>query len=579
MRLRSLISGRHESTSLASLLGPDCAEVFPRRVTYGDTWCETVVVTGYPRQVKPGWLQPLLSFPGAADVALHVEPFPSSLAAERLRRQLARLESTRRIDQQHSKLPDPGLEVAVEDTTDLASRLARGEDRLFRVGLYVTVRAESEDALDREVARVRSLASSMLLDVRPVTFRSMQGLVSTLPLGVDALKLRRIFDTTALATTFPFASTEIEMSGGILLGRNAASGSLVFSDRFALDNHNQVILAQSGAGKSYLAKLMVLRSLFHGIDVMVVDPENEYERLARAVGGAFIKLGANQEAINPLDLPRTKADDALTEAAHFCHTLCSTLLKGATADERAALDRAILAAYEAQGITSDPRTHARPAPVLSDVVAQLGEQSVERSLSIRLRPFISGSYKGLFDRATTVKPEGHLVVFSLRDVPDDPKEIHAAAIMSALNAVWREVRAGERKPRVVVVDEAWLLLCEESAAHFLARLAKSARKYWCGLTTVTQDVGDVLSSELGQAVLTNSATQVLLRQSPQAIPALAQAFQLSEGERSYLQTCDQGRGLFCSGTERAALHVVASPQEHELVTSDPAELHALEAAS
>jgi type IV secretory pathway VirB4 component len=579
VRLRSLISGKRESTTLASLVGPDSAEVFPRRVSYGDTWCETVVVTGYPRQVKPGWSQPLLSFPGAADVALHVEPFPSQLAAERLRRQLARLESSRRIDQQHSKLPDPGLEVAVEDTTDLAGRLARGEDRLFRVGLYVTVRAESEEALDREIARVRSLASSMLLDVRPVTFRALQGLVSTLPLGIDALKLRRIFDTTALATTFPFASTEIEMSGGILLGRNAASGSLVFSDRFALDNHNQVILAQSGAGKSYLAKLMVLRSLFHGIDVMVVDPENEYERLARAVGGAFIKLGANQEAINPLDLPRTKTDDALTEAAHFCHTLCSTLLKGTTADERAALDRAILAAYEAQGITSDPRTHARPAPVLSDVVPQLGEQSVERSLSIRLRPFISGSYKGLFDRATTVKPEGHLVVFSLRDVPDDPKEIHAAAIMSALNAVWREVRAGERKPRVVVVDEAWLLLCEESAAHFLARLAKSARKYWCGLTTVTQDVGDVLSSELGQAVLTNSATQVLLRQSPQAIPALAQAFQLSEGERSYLQTCDQGRGLFCSGTERAALHVVASPQEHELVTSDPAELHALEAAS
>lgn len=579
MMLRSLASKKRGRAPLGTLLSPDSAEIFPRRVRYGDTWCETVVVTGYPRQVKPGWLQPLLSFPGAADVALHVEPFPSQLAAERLKRQLARLESSRRMDQQHSKLPDPGLEAAVEDTTDLAGRLARGEDRLFRVGLYVTVRAESEEALEREVARIRSLASSMLLDIRPVTFRALPGLVSTLPLGVDALKLRRIFDTTALATTFPFASSEIEMSGGVLLGRNVASGSLVFSDRFALDNHNQVILAQSGAGKSYLAKLMVLRSLFHGLEVMVVDPENEYERLATAVGGAVVKLGAGQDAINPLDLPRTHTVDAVTEGAHFCHTLCSTLLKGTTPEERAALDRAILLAYEAKGITSDPVTHARPAPVLGDVVSLLGEQPVERSLAVRLDPFVSGSHKGLFDRPTTVRPEGHLVVLSLRDVPDDPPEVRAAAILTALDAVWRQVRSGPRKPRVVVVDEAWLLLGEDSAARFLARLAKSARKYWCGLTTVTQDVGDVLSSELGQAVLTNSATQVLLRQSSQAIPALAQAFQLSEGERSYLQTCDQGRGLFCAGTERAALQVDASPEEHELVTSDPAELHAMEAAS
>ena len=575
-----MISFRRANKSpIAALLGPDAAEVFPRRVRCGDTWSETVVVTGYPRQVKAGWLQPLLSYPGAADVALHVEPFPSQLAADRLRRQLARLESTRRMDEQHSKLADPTLEVAVEDTADLAARLARGEDRLFRVGLYVTVRAESEEALAREVASVRSLASSMLLDVAPVTFRALQGFVSTLPVGVDALKLRRTFDTTALATTFPFASTEIEMTGGILMGRNAESGSLIFSDRFALDNHNQVILAHSGAGKSYLTKLMVLRSLFHGIDVLVVDPENEYERLSDAVGGTVVRLGANQGAINPLELGSTDSQEALTEAALFCHTLCSTLLGGTGAEERALLDRAILAAYEAKGITSDPRTHARPVPLLGDVVGLLGESAVENSLATRLNPFVAGSHQGLFDRATTIRAEGHLVVFSLRDVPDDPKEIRAACTLSALDAIWRQVRSGPRKPRIVVIDEAWLLLGEESAARFLARLAKSARKYWCGLTTVTQDVDDVLSSSLGHAVLTNSATQVLLGQSAQAIPALAQAFQLSDGERSYLQTCDQGHGLFCSGTERAALHVVASQEEHSLITSDPAELHAMGAAS
>lgn len=579
MKLKTRVSFKRASESpVAALLGPSSVEVFPRRLRCGDTWSETVVVTGYPRQVKPGWLQPLLSYPGAADVVLHVEPFPSQLAADRLRRQLARLESTRRMDEQHSKLPDPTLEAAVEDTADLAARLARGEDRLFRVGLYVTIRADSEEALVREVASVRSLASSMLLDVAPVTFRALQGLVSTLPLGVDALKLRRVFDTTALATTFPFASTEIEMTSGILLGRNAESGSLIFSDRFALENHNQVILAHSGAGKSYLTKLMVLRSLFHGTDVLVVDPENEYERLANAVGGTVVKLGANQGAINPLELAGADTQEALTEGAMFCHTLCATLLRGTTPEERAVLDRAILAAYEAKGITSDPRTHARPAPLLGDVVGLLGESSVEKSLAIRLRPFVSGSHRGLFDRATTVRAEGHLVVFSLRDVPDDPKEIRAACTLIALDAIWRQVRSGPRKPRIVVVDEAWLLLGEDSAARFLARLAKAARKYWCGLTTVTQDVDDVLSSTLGHAVLTNSATQVLLRQSPQAIPALGHALQLSEGERSYLQTCDQGRGLFCSGTERAALHVVASKEEHSLVTSNPAELQAMGAS-
>jgi hypothetical protein len=295
--------------------------------------------------------------------------------------------------------------------------------------------------------------------------------------------------------------------------------------------------------------------------------------------GNVLQLRLRRLPINPLDLPRAAEEDALTEGALFCHSLCSTLLRGTTPEERALLDRAILAAYEAKGITADPRTHARPAPLLGDVVGLLGESAVESSLATRLRPFVSGSHTGLFERATTVRPDGHLVVFSLRDIPDEPKEIRAAAILTALDAIWRQVRSGRREPRVVVVDEAWLLLGEESAARVLARLAKSARKFWCGLTTVTQDVGDVLSSDLGQAVLTNSATQVLLRQSAQAIPALSQAFQLSDGERSYLQTCDQGRGLFCAGTERAALQVVASPEEHELVTSDPAELKAMEAAS
>lgn len=567
MKLRLPLYRRRDPVLPATLLGPDHVRVLPRRIEVNDTWCETFAVAGYPRQVRGGWLQPLLCYAGSADLALHVEPLPSEVAADRLRRQLARLESSRRLDERRSKLPDPALESAVEDTTDLAARLARGEDRLFRVGLYVTVRAESEDALDKEVRKVRSLASSLLLDVRPVTFRAFQGFIATLPLGIDALGLRRVFDTSALATTFPFSSTEIAMAGGILVGRNADSGSLVFSDRFALENHNQVVLAQSGAGKSYLSKLMVLRSLFCGIEVLVIDPENEYERLARAVGGTVVRLGPGADAVNPLDLRASGSDDALTEAARFCHAICAALLDGTTAEERDALDSAIGAAYQARGINSDPRTHKRPAPLLSDMIASLGAGPVESSLARRLRPFVSGSFKGLFDRPTSARLDGHLVVFSLRDLPDDPPALKSAGTMVALDAIWKRVRSGERRPRIVVIDEAWLLLGEPSAARFLARLAKSARKHWCGVTTITQDVSDVLSSELGQVVLTNSASQVLLRQSPHAIPALSQAFELSEGERSYLQTCDRGRGLFCAGGERAAVDIIASSEEDALATT------------
>ena len=555
----------------SGVLGPEAVEVFPRRVRAGQTWCETFAVTGYPREVAPGWLAPLLSHPGPVDVALHVEPIDNAEAARHLRRQQARFESTRRIEAKRERLGDPELEAAAQDAAELASDLARSEGRLFRVGLYVTVRAASQEALDREVRRVRSLCASLLLDTKPVTFRSLEGWLTTLPLGIDAIRLRRTFDTKALAAAFPFASAEVESSGGIFLGRNATTGGLVFVDRFGLENHNQVVLARSGAGKSYLAKVQVLRSLYEGAEVLVVDPENEYERLAHAVGGAVIHLGPGAERLNPLDLAHAGTPEALTEQALFVHALVASLLGEVSPDEKSALDRAILASYEDAGITSDPRTHTRPAPILANVLGRLREWPDGLSLAGRLDPYTSGSHRGLFDKPTTVRPEGHLVVFSLRDVSD---ELKTAATLLALDAIWRRVARGESRPRVVVVDEAWWLLgaAGDAGARFLQRLAKSARKHWCGLTTITQDVADVLATDLGQAVVTNASHQVLLGQSPQAMEALAKAFNLSEGERNYLLTCDRGQGILAFGTERAALQVIASEAEHRLATSDPAEL-------
>ncbi len=555
------------------LMGPDAMEIFPRRIRAGETWCETFVVLGYPREVSPGWLSPLLAYPGPVDVALHVDPVANDEAARHLRRQLARFESTRRIEAKQERLADPEMETAAEDAAALAGQLARGEGRLFRVGLYVTVRAPSEETLEREVHRVRAVCASLLLDTRPVTFRAVQGWLTTLPLGIDALRLRRTFDTKALAAAFPFASAELESSGGIFLGRNATTGGLIFVDRFALENHNQVILARSGAGKSYLAKLQILRSLYEGVEVLVIDPEDEYRRLAEAVGGVVVKLGSAGERLNPLDLSEAGKPEALTDQALFVHTLVSSLLGEIPSEEKALLDRAILAAYERAGLTSDPRTHARPAPVLAGVVDQLRDEPSGPALADRLEPYVSGSHRALFDGPATVRAEGHLCVFSLRELPE---ELKTAGTLLALDAVWRKVARGDR-PRVVVVDEAWWLLGagRDAGARFLQRLAKSARKHWCGLTTITQDVTDVLSTELGQAVVTNAAHQVLLGQSPQAMETLGRAFNLSAGEQSYLLTCDRGQGILAVGTERAALDVVASEAEHRLATSDPAEIAAL----
>lgn len=559
----------------SGLLAPDSLEIEPRRLRVGDTWSQSFAVTGYPREIRPGWLSPLLGYPGRADVTLHVEPVPNEVAASQLRRQLARLESTRRIDATKSRLPDPELEAAADDARDLAAGVARGEGRLMKVGLYITVRSGSTDALEEEVRKVRSLAASLLLDARPLTFRQVEGWLAALPLGLDPVGLRRTLDTGALAACFPFDSAELNHEGGILLGRNASTGGLVFLDRFALENHNQVVLARSGAGKSYFAKLTILRSLYHGIEVLVVDPENEYERLATAVGGTVVRLGAASSRLNPLDLSDPGRPEALVEQSLFVHTLIQTLVGDVTGEEKACLDAAILRAYEQRGVTADPRTHSRPAPLLREIAAILSDTRGGSALALRLQPFVTGSHKGLFDSPTTVRPEGHLVVMSLRDLPEEMKP---AGTLLALDAVWKRVTRGERRPRIVVVDEAWWLLGSglDHAARFLHRLAKSARKNWCGLTTITQDVADVLSSDLGQSVITNAASHVLMGQSPQAVELLAKAFNLSNGEIAYLLSCDRGQGLLSVGTERVPLRVEASPEEANLAESSPAALAGME---
>ncbi len=574
-----------------SAIGPGGVEVGPRMLRAGDGVCASFAVTGYPAEVGLGWLEPLLADPGRADVALHIEPIPPPVAATRLRRQLARLESSARADSERGRLADFGAEAAADDATELAARLARGEAKLFRAGLYITVHAHSGDELAAECERVRTLAASLLLDVKPASWRSLQGWVTTLPLGTDALQMRRTMDTGALAASFPFTSPDLAVPASdtaVLYGLNTASASLVMWDRFGLDNYNSVVLARSGAGKSYFTKLELLRSLYAGVEAAVIDPEDEYARLCAAAGGAHIRLGSPGVRLNPFDLPPGAATDAarqpaapadaLTRRALFLHTVAAVLL-GERPDPagRAALDRAIIATYAGAGITSDPRTWARPAPVLRDLAQTLadGKDPAGRSLAARLAPYVTGSWRGLFDGPATVRSDGHLVVFSLRDLPD---EMRTLGTLLTLDATWRRVSspAAGRRRRLVVVDEGWLLMREPDGAKFLHRLAKSARKHWCGLTVVTQDAADVLGSDLGQAVVANASTQILMRQAPQAIDQVAEAFRLSDGERQFLLSAERGQALLAAGSQRVGFQAIASPAEHRLITTNPAELAELE---
>ncbi|GAA4609807.1 type IV secretory pathway VirB4 component [Actinoplanes octamycinicus] len=568
-----------DGTAAAVPPSPAGVDVHPDYVQVADGFTATLIVTGYPAEVGPAWLEPLLSWPGRLDVVLFADPVPAPVAAARLRRQRARLESNRLGDAGRGRVSDPLTDAAAEDAAELAERVARGESKLFRVGLYLCVTAPSVEELREAVTHVRATAASVLLDTQPATFRQVQGWQSSLPVAGDGLRMRRVMDTEALAAAFPLAGADLPAplpgrpgpSGGVLYGLNRASHGVVWWDRWSQDNANGVVLARSGSGKSYFVKLDVLRSLADGVHVAVIDPENEYLRLAEAVDGATIVLGAGGVRLNPLDIAAgDRRDQARTRRALFLHTLVAVLLgEQPPPAERAALDRAVVDAYEAAGITTDPGTWRRPAPLLRDVAAALTglDSTAGENLAARLSPWTHGSFRELFDGPTTTVPTGQLVCWSTRALAD---ELRPAGMLLALDAIWRDVDSPVTDPprRLVVVDEAWTLMRDGEGARFLARLAKQARKRRAGLLVASQDVLDVLGSDLGQIVIANAATQVLMRQAPQAIDLVAESFALSDGEARALLTARRGEALLLSGTHRAGFQVVASPAEHRLCTGD-----------
>ncbi|WP_160050077.1 VirB4 family type IV secretion system protein [Nocardiopsis sp. FR4] len=587
MGLRSL-----KARSGSSALGGPAIHVGARHLQVEGGVCQTLAVTGYPREVTAGWAEPLLTYPGQLDISFHLEPVPAPTAAARLRKRRTRLESAHRTSSSQGRVEDPHQVTAAMDAAEIADRIATGQGRLFRVAVYVTVHAPDLEVLEAELQQVRALCASLLVDVVPTTFRAVQGWISTLPLGTDALETGRSMDTDAAATLLPFTSPELVADLGettVVYGTNTHSSGLVAWDRFCggLDNHNSVVLARSGAGKSYLAKLEVLRSLLVGVEVAVIDPEGEYLRLAEAVGGTTIRLGTPEGRLNPFALPPADTDEqGFTNRALFLHTLITAMIGELSPTEKAVLDRAIITAYAEAGIMRDPTTWERPAPVLADLAAALEELATDpgagdatcwaaQELTDRLEPFAHGSHATLFDGASAARIGGHLTVVSLKDLPD---EIRSVGVLLALDAIWRHVTASDpARPRMVVVDEAWLLLQDPSAARYLARLAKAGRKHWAGLTLITQDVGDVLGTELGRVVIANAATQILLKQAPQNLDRVTEAFHLSAGETHLVSTAPRGSALLVAGHQRVGFHPIASPVEHRLITSDPAEIAAMRA--
>lgn len=569
--------------TLADLLAPAAVEVARDHVRLEYQYARVLVVVGYPRTVVPGWLTPLLEFEHPIEVSFHVHPLETSSVVKLLSHKLVQLQSSRLVDLRSGRLADPEREVAFEDAERLRDALQRGEERVFSVSLYVLLRAASQRILDDLTRRVETTLDGMLAHSRVAILEQERALRACLPAASDELLAYRNLDTSSLATTFPFTSSSLSMERGVLYGVATRSQSPVIVDPFdaSLENANMAVFAMAGAGKSYFVKLMALRNLLAGVDFLVIDPENEYGGVCTAADGQFIRLASTSaHHLNPFDLPpdasaAAEGVDALAEQVTAIVGLLNVMLSergsSLTSFERSIIDRAAYDAYAAVGITSDPANHARPAPLLADLqtALQAFDNEVAAGLAARLRRYVNGSLAGgLFAGPTNVALNRRLVVFNIQMLEE---ELRPVAMHLIANFVWNRVRR-DRRPRLLVIDEAWSLLRYTEGGDFVSGMARRARKYYLGLVTITQDVADFVRSEHGRAVLVNAAAKLLLKQDATTIDAVAAAFQLTSEERQYLLGANKGEGLLFARGARLPLTIEASPAEHRLATTAPREL-------
>lgn len=561
-------------------LAPAAIEASRSHLVIDGRYVRVLGLSDYPRYVHPNWLARLVDFDEPLDLSIHVDPLDSATTVRRLTHKLVELQSSRLLDARSGKIASAEREVAYEDVERLRDALQRGEERVFSVSLYVCLRSGSTSGVDDLHRRVETALGGMMASSRAALFEMLPGFLSCLPAGRDYLGRYRNLDTTSAATMIPFTSSHLSMQAGILYGISVHNNSLVIFDPFSreLENANKVVFAKSGAGKSYACKVEALRALMRGVEYYIIDPEDEYARICQAVGGQYIRLsGSSAHHINPFDLAQGaerdgEARDALTERLLALQGLLGLMLadRGSSLGqrERGALDRALLDAYGRAGITREPSTHGKPPPVLRDLYDVLREGEDPLGLADRLERFVDGSLGSVFSSPTSVDLDRPFVVFNIRDL--EP-ELRPLGVYLIADHIWREVRRS-RKPRMLLIDEAWSLIQNEEGARFLASMARQARKHYLGLTTVTQDVEDFLATAEGHTVLANSSVQLLMRQDSSTIDAVTSTFRLSAGEREFLLSCRKGEGLFFASGNHLALRIEASPFEHELATTDPAEL-------
>lgn len=573
-------------TALRDFIAPSSLELFSSYFQLGTRIARTFYVYGYPRQLYTGWTSALINMDEVMDISMFIYPVESQVVLENLRKKVTQLEAGIQIDNEKGRVRDPGKQAAILDAEEMRDKLQVGEERFFRFGFYFTVYANSQEELEFVAHKVESLLGQQLVYSKAATSQQEQGLNSTIPQFTDQLQIRRNMSTGAISTSFPFTSADLSQGNGILYGINMHNSGLVIFDRFSLENGNSVVFAKSGAGKSFTVKLEALRSMMLGTEIFIIDPENEYERMCDAVGGAYVRLSLSSATrINPFDLPQVvdteEADNALRSNLITLHGLLRLMMGGAQAQllggaqmmapalspvEESDLDAALIETYAKAGITNDPLTHTGTPPTIADLYDTLLHMGgTGPQLSQRLRKYTTGTFAGIFSQQSNIDINNPLVVFNIRDLED---ELRPVAMYIVLNYIWNKTKSDQRR-RILVVDEAWQLMKYEDSANFLFSLAKRARKYNLGITTVTQDVEDFMGSRMGRAVVANASMQFLLKQSPSAVDVLTDVFKLTSEEKKRLSQFPVGQGLFFAGPNHVHIQVVASPTETGLITTNP----------
>jgi conjugal transfer ATP-binding protein TraC len=559
--------------TIQDIIAPEAIEVDFTYQKINSTYTRTLFIAGYPRTVPANWLGPLINYPHQITTAMFVFPVDSAEILDNLKRKITEMEAEIQSDLRAGKISNINTEVKLEDARFIREELAKGSERFFQFGLYITIQAKDKEELDKITKSVQSTLGALLIVSKKATLQMDEGFKTTLPMGTDKLLVTRNMDTTSLATTFPFTSSELTMETGIMYGINEHNDSLVIFDRFKMENANMVIFAKSGAGKSYTVKLEILRQLMFGAEVIVMDPEHEYEDLSQAVGGEYINFTfGSSTKINPFDLANLyeEGENELGQKVISLHGLLKVMLGNMTPQQDALLDRALVAAYKAKGITPDPATQVNEPPLMEDVYkALVGMENKDADdISARLEKFITGSFRGIFDQKSNIDIKSQLTVFSVKEMEDEMRPI---AMYIILDFIWTRVRK-DLKKRLLIIDEAWYFMKHPDSASFIFSMVKRARKYYLGITTITQDVEDFLHTDYGKAIVTNASIQFLMKQSTASIPVLAETFYLSQGERQLLVTSDVGEGIFFAGQNHVALRVVASEEEHTLITTNPEEV-------